>query len=110
MYMTGFSMPYICSPLKGQRVDLVEIRYPEIKNLELSDVGEGNQEIEILIGADYYWAVVDGEIQRCNDEGLVVVVQVRAVVKWAMWKRKRWPISREPGHVKSCYADRMRRW
>ena len=60
LYLSGFSVPHICSPLSGQRLEVVEELYPTLKKLDLSDISEGDGEIDLLIGADYYWTVVEG--------------------------------------------------
>ena len=73
LYMTGFAVPFICSPLMDQKVELVENVFPMLQSLDLSDIGEKSGEIDLLIGADYYWSVVDGETKRCGNDGLVAV-------------------------------------
>ena len=32
-----------------------------------NDAIDGNDEIDILIGADYYWKLVDGKIERADE-------------------------------------------
>ena len=69
----GFST--ICSPLSRT----VELRqYPQLQELELADCtpskGEGKESlaIDILIGCDFYWEIVSGDISRANG-GLVAI-------------------------------------
>ena len=73
IYMKGYAVPVICSPLANQRVDVAEKLFPILKDLDLSDGKRGPHEIDLLIGADSYWTIIEGEIRRCNDEGLTAI-------------------------------------
>jgi hypothetical protein len=73
VYVKGFSVPLVCSPLSGQRLNIVKEMFPCLKGLELADQGAGDSEIDLLIGADYYWHIIDGEVKRLNSEGLMAV-------------------------------------
>ena len=73
LYLTGFAVPFICSPLTDQRIEVVEDIFPILKNLDLSDISRNDRDIDLLIGADYYWCVVEGETKRCGTEGLVAI-------------------------------------
>ena len=73
LYMTGFAVPVICAPLTSYKIEIVEDTFPELKNLDLSDERMDNQEIDLLIGCDYYWSIVGDENIRCGKEGLVAV-------------------------------------
>ena len=62
--ISALCFPKICSPLPTT-LDLT--RYPHLQGLQLADVNiaEGNHaNIDILIGSDYYFDVVTGEIIR----------------------------------------------
>ena len=39
----------------------------------MADRGEGDSDIDVLIGADYYWDIVEGEIKRENNERLIAL-------------------------------------
>ena len=58
----ALTFPAICSPLKTP----VEIeQYPYLQDLELADVSGDDHisdSVDMLIGSDYYWDVVIGEI------------------------------------------------
>ena len=73
LYMTGYAVPHICSPLSGQKVDNVEKLFPTLKGLEISDSRQGDEDINLLIGADYYWSVVEGRVKRCESDGLIAM-------------------------------------
>ena len=73
VYMRGYSVPIICSRLSNQRVENAEKLFPVLQDLDLSDVGDGSQDIDLLIGADYYWTVIEGETKKCNADGLTAI-------------------------------------
>ena len=73
VYMRGFAMPFICSPLSGQRIDVVRKQFPILKGLDLADKGSEGSEIDMLIGADFYWHVLEGEMIRCGSGGLIAL-------------------------------------
>ena len=73
LYMTGFAVPFICSPLTDQKVEVAEDIFPILKSLDIRNIGADHSNIDILVGADYYWGIVDGEIKRCGSDGLVAV-------------------------------------
>ena len=54
-------------------LNIVENLYPVLKKMDLSDVSNGDGEIDLLIGADYYWTVVEGGIKKCGDGGLTAI-------------------------------------
>lgn len=65
------SFPVICSSLPS-RINVAE--FPHLEGLELADeLEDGDDEsIDVLIGTDFYWQIVLGEIQR-GDSGPVAV-------------------------------------
>ena len=69
----GFST--ICSPLP-RTVELHQ--YPQLRELELADCTPSKEEekeslaIDILIGCDFHWEIVSGDISRANG-GLVAI-------------------------------------
>ena len=68
LYLSGFAVKHICSPLTEQRIDLVETLYPE-----LSDVTKGDGVIELLIGSDFYGTLVGGGVKKCSEDGLTAL-------------------------------------
>ena len=73
LYMTGYAVPYICSPLAGQRIQDFKKSFPNLKNSEFSNMGTGDGDIDLLIGADYYWTVVEGSVKRCGADGPIAL-------------------------------------
>ena len=74
LYLKGYGVPKICSTLTGQEVDVAIENYPFLKGeIICNKINENIQEIEVLIGSDYYWTVIGNEIKRCGEEGLVAI-------------------------------------
>ena len=66
MYMQGFAVPVICSPLTSQRVEITDKLFPVLKDMDLSDVKTNGDDVDLLIGADNYWNVIEGETKSCS--------------------------------------------
>ena len=54
--------PFICLPLKTQPVTFAKNNFEFLRELELADTGSSD-DIELLIGSDFYWAFVTGNIR-----------------------------------------------
>ena len=72
--MRLLTTPIICEPLSAQPVTLCANVYKHISDLQLADSADGATRIEVdlLIGADYYWKLATGKISR-GDDGPVAV-------------------------------------
>ena len=66
IYSLGFSVPVVCGSVNGQKVKFVKSNYPFLKNLKLADEGLLKENIDLLIGEDFYWDIVDGSVKRGN--------------------------------------------
>ena len=73
LYLKAFAVPLICTPLSGQNIDAARENYPFLKELDLADKGAGECKIDVLIGSDYYWEIIDGETKRGNKGGPVAI-------------------------------------
>ena len=73
LYLTGFAVKNICSPLADQKIEVVAKLYPILKGLDLGDVSKGEGDIDLLIGADYYGTIVGGGVKKCSDDGLTAM-------------------------------------
>ena len=62
--LTLFTVPLICEPLNGTLSKRSVQAYPHLADLELADSTEDGEVInlDILIGLDYYWSFVTGEV------------------------------------------------
>ncbi|XP_074649042.1 uncharacterized protein LOC141904356 [Tubulanus polymorphus] len=57
-------VPEICPPIQNN-VKLAVTNHPYLRNLPLAPyVNTSNYEINLLIGADYYWSIVENEVVR----------------------------------------------
>ena len=63
--LTLLTVPFICEPLAVQPISLCRDTYNHLSCLELADASDGNTplEVDLLIGSDYYWQQLTGEIR-----------------------------------------------
>ena len=68
IYVTGYVVPTICSPVSNQIIEVAREAYPHLQGIHLADGTRGSTdlEIDILIGADFYWHFMDGSVIRTN--------------------------------------------
>ncbi|XP_068680553.1 uncharacterized protein [Montipora foliosa] len=60
VYIQAYVAPVICGPLTQQSTELTQSSYENLPNLPLADrAGGGVLAVSILIGADYYWSLVE---------------------------------------------------
>ena len=71
--MSGFSVPIVSGPVGGQKIDFVKNSYPFLRDLKLADSGQNKGKIDLLIGADFYWAVVDVVVKSGDDVGPIAL-------------------------------------
>ena len=71
------TVPLVCQPLLSQPIDLCKSDYQHLHDLELADSSaEGeSMQVDLLIGVDYYWRFVTGDIRR--GEGGPVAIRTR---------------------------------
>ena len=69
----GFGVLLVCSPLSGQRIDFVKTMFPCLVSLDLADKANKDSEIDLLIGAAFYWYITGGELRRLSSDGLTAV-------------------------------------
>ena len=72
----------ICNPLSDQCVSIAKNQYDHLKYLKLSDSSDSkfNCNAGILVGADYYWDFVSGNIRRGNSGP----VAVETILGWVL--------------------------
>ena len=76
IYVTAYVVPVICNPLSNQHIELARNSYPHLTGLQLADSDAGSYQeldVQILIGADFYWNFVDGNTIRCNYGGPIAI-------------------------------------
>ena len=59
-----YAVPLICKALAAQPITLCVANYSYLARLELADSsdGKGAMDVDMLIGADYYWKLTTGQI------------------------------------------------
>ena len=67
------TVPFICEPLSGQPMEVAVERFSYLHGLDLADADPSERsEIDVLIGADYYWKVATGRIKHGRVEPTAV--------------------------------------
>ena len=84
------TVPSICEPLTAQPISLCLDKFEHLKQLDLADCSNGQDslQIDILIGADYYWELVTGCTSRCEDGPVTVHTQLGWVLSGPVPKMK----------------------
>jgi hypothetical protein len=64
----------ICEPLAGQPISGCVEENQHLARLNLADFSDGSSslEVDILIGSDYYWSLVTGEVCRGNSGPIAI--------------------------------------
>ncbi|XP_068689246.1 uncharacterized protein [Montipora foliosa] len=65
LYVDAYDVPSICAPLSQQKIESAQASYEHFSSLELanSSTGGDGMPIDILIGSDFYWQFMTGEIR-----------------------------------------------
>lgn len=66
--ITALSFQVICSPLQ---IYIQQQQYPHLQELELADMRASehfSNKVDMLIGLDYYWDVIIGDVKRGNGQ------------------------------------------
>ena len=53
---------FLCLPIKNQPLNYVQ-SLPEFSGLQFADSGQVDEEIDLLIGSDFYWSLVTGNVR-----------------------------------------------
>lgn len=83
IYVSCYAVPVICSPLACQPVQFASSHYSHLRNLELADStsdGQGPSDIDILIGADFFWHIVTGNFIRGEHGPVAMETKLRYVL------------------------------
>lgn len=69
-----FAVPLICQPVAAQLIKLCVERYNHLSPLDLADFSDGTapMNVDMLIGADYYWELTTGVTSR-GDAGPIAI-------------------------------------
>ena len=73
----ALALPNICLLVGSQYIDVGIGQNPCLQSVNLADRGDSsNKEIDLLIGADFYWKLVNGETKRIKDIGLFAIKSI----------------------------------
>lgn len=77
--LTLLTVPYI---LSVQPTSLCQESFDHISSLELADSSDGStpMEVNLLVGSDYYWRLMTGDIRRGADEPVAMYSRFRWVL------------------------------
>ena len=69
-----FVVPQICEPLTAQPINICAEKFDHLCQLDMADSSDGKTavDIELLIGADYYWDLATGHTRR-GESGPVAI-------------------------------------
>ena len=68
-----FVVPHICDPLTTQPVSMCHKMYSHLSQLQLADTSQDEMlEVDMLIGSDFYWEFMTGEVVRGQDGPVAV--------------------------------------
>ena len=74
-YLKGYAVPTICAPLNNYKME-VDLLKEKNKNINWSDYLPSdeiiNGNIDILIGADYYWSLITEDVIRLQDNLVLI--------------------------------------
>ncbi len=82
MLMTMFTVPTICEPILGKPIMHYQGQYPHLHGLDLADDTEGTSscEIDVLVGSDFYWDLITGQVRR----GPIGPVAIHTRLGWVL--------------------------
>ena len=75
VFINPCEVELICGPIANQTIEVAQQHYPHLQGLPLADYSRGDEglEIDIMIGADYYWSVVQNHVVRGESHGPVAI-------------------------------------
>ena len=73
-YINVLAVPDICSTINNQWIKEADKSHSFLGGIKLADDGNySNLPIGVLLGSDYYWKIVDGDIRKVDNSGLVAL-------------------------------------
>ena len=75
MLINAYEVELICGPIKNQTIEIAQQCYPHLQGLPLADHSRGDEdlEIDVIIGADHYWSVVQNHVVKGELHGPVAI-------------------------------------
>ena len=85
VFINAYEVELICGPIANQTIEIAQQRYPHLQGLPLADYSRGDEglEIDVMLGADYYWTVVQNHVVRGELHGPVAIcTRLGFCAKW----------------------------
>ena len=75
VFIKSYEVELICGPITNQTIEIAQQCYPHLQGLPLADHSRGEEdlEIDVMIGADHYWSVVQNHVVRGELHGPVAI-------------------------------------
>ena len=75
VFINAYEVELICGPITNQTIEIAQQCYPHLQGLPLADHSRGDEdlEIDVMIGADHYWSVVQNHVVRGKLHGPVAI-------------------------------------
>ena len=75
VFINAYEVELICGPIANQTIEIAQQCYPHLQGLPLADYSRGDEglEIDVMLGADYYWTVVRNHVVRGKLHGPVAI-------------------------------------
>jgi len=64
----------ICLPIMNNFLDASKERFSHLKGIKFADPGESGDDVDVLIGSDFYWSLVTGNVRK-GKEGEPVAIE-----------------------------------
>ena len=79
VFINAYEVDVICGPIANQTIDFAQQHYPHLQNLPLADSASGDKglEVDVMIGADYYWSFVQNHVVRGESSYSPVAIRTR---------------------------------
>ena len=79
VFINAYEVDVICGPIANQTIDFAQQHYSHLQNLPLTDSasGDGGLEVDVMIGADYYWSFVQNHVVRGESSYSSVAIRTR---------------------------------
>ena len=79
VFVSAYEVDVICGPIANQTINFAQQHYPHLQNLPLADsaTGDGDLDVDIMIGADYYWSFVQNHVVRGESNYSPVAIRTR---------------------------------
>ena len=79
VFVSAYDVDVICGPIANQTINFAQQHYSHLQNLPLADsaAGDGDLDVDIMIGADYYWSFVQNHVVRGESNYSPVAIRTR---------------------------------